>query len=135
MSVPGYPGEYTAHVDTFARDNLPPPELWPLLTFDRPEYVYPERINCGVVLCDDAVREGHGDRVAIYLPMIPEAVASMLAVARVGAIHCPTPGMAAPAFFTRPYRKSKPGTILAKAAVGSVMASPGRDCCGGCRAW
>ncbi|HEX5857007.1 MAG TPA: acetate--CoA ligase [Microbacterium sp.] len=30
---------------------------------------------------------GHGDRVAIYLPMIPEAVAAMLAVARVGAIH------------------------------------------------
>src|SRR5690606_4345159 len=28
-----------------------------------------------------------GDRVAIYLPMIPEAVASMLAVARLGAIH------------------------------------------------
>ncbi|MBD7956303.1 acetate--CoA ligase [Microbacterium sp. Sa4CUA7] len=28
-----------------------------------------------------------GDRVAIYLPMIPEAVAAMLAVARVGAIH------------------------------------------------
>ncbi|MCO7204322.1 acetate--CoA ligase [Microbacterium sp. CnD16-F] len=28
-----------------------------------------------------------GDRVAIYLPMIPEAVASMLAVARIGAIH------------------------------------------------
>lgn len=30
---------------------------------------------------------GEGDRVAIYLPMIPEAVASMLAVARVGAVH------------------------------------------------
>jgi acetyl-CoA synthetase len=30
---------------------------------------------------------GHGDRVAIYLPMIPEAVAAMLAVARIGAIH------------------------------------------------
>jgi acetyl-CoA synthetase len=30
---------------------------------------------------------GQGDRVAIYLPMIPEAVAAMLAVARVGAIH------------------------------------------------
>ena len=28
-----------------------------------------------------------GDRVAIYLPMIPEAVISMLAVARLGAIH------------------------------------------------
>ncbi|MDO8336768.1 MAG: acetate--CoA ligase [Microcella sp.] len=30
---------------------------------------------------------GQGDRVAIYLPMIPEAVVSMLAVARLGAIH------------------------------------------------
>lgn len=30
---------------------------------------------------------GQGDRVAIYLPMIPEAVVSMLAVARIGAIH------------------------------------------------
>ena len=30
---------------------------------------------------------GHGDRVAIYMPMIPEAIAAMLAVARVGAIH------------------------------------------------
>ncbi|WP_300265888.1 acetate--CoA ligase [Microbacterium sp.] len=30
---------------------------------------------------------GTGDRVAIYLPMIPEAVAAMLAVARLGAAH------------------------------------------------
>ena len=30
---------------------------------------------------------GHGDRVAIYLPMIAEAVISMLAVARIGAVH------------------------------------------------
>lgn len=28
-----------------------------------------------------------GDRVAIYMPLVPEAVASMLAVARLGAIH------------------------------------------------
>lgn len=28
-----------------------------------------------------------GDRVAIYLPMIPEAIVSMLAVARIGAVH------------------------------------------------
>ncbi|HEV7956954.1 MAG: acs [Microbacteriaceae bacterium] len=28
-----------------------------------------------------------GDRVAIYLPMIPEAIVAMLAVARIGAIH------------------------------------------------
>ncbi|WP_065571302.1 acetate--CoA ligase [Microbacterium oleivorans] len=37
------------------------------------------------VLTDLGVESG--DRVAIYLPMIPEAVASMLAVARIGAIH------------------------------------------------
>jgi acetyl-CoA synthetase len=30
---------------------------------------------------------GEGDRVAIYMPMIPEAVIAMLACARVGAIH------------------------------------------------
>ncbi|WP_105567589.1 acetate--CoA ligase [Microbacterium halophytorum] len=30
---------------------------------------------------------GKGDRVALYLPMIPEAVAAMLAVVRIGAIH------------------------------------------------
>ncbi|MGK2853781.1 MAG: acetate--CoA ligase [Microbacteriaceae bacterium] len=30
---------------------------------------------------------GEGDRVAIYLPMIPEAVIAMLAVARIGAVH------------------------------------------------
>ena len=28
-----------------------------------------------------------GDRVCIYLPMIPEAVYSMLACARIGAVH------------------------------------------------
>ena len=30
---------------------------------------------------------GKGDRVAIYMPMVPEAVLSMLACARIGAIH------------------------------------------------
>ncbi|MDP2741681.1 MAG: acetate--CoA ligase [bacterium] len=29
-----------------------------------------------------------GDRVGIYLPMIPEAIISMLACARIGAVHC-----------------------------------------------
>ena len=30
---------------------------------------------------------GEGDRVAVYMPMIPEAIAAMLAVVRIGAIH------------------------------------------------
>ncbi len=65
MNICGYPGPYTAHVDTFARDNLPPPELWPIMRFDLPELQYPERVNCGAVLCDDAVREGFGDKHAV----------------------------------------------------------------------
>nr|WP_217705547.1 AMP-binding protein [Peristeroidobacter soli] len=57
---------YSSHVDGFAKERLPPPHLWPEFRFDLPELQYPERINCGVVLIDDAVREGHGDRVALY---------------------------------------------------------------------
>jgi acetyl-CoA synthetase len=34
-----------------------------------------------------ALGVGTGDRVAIYLPMIPEAVVAMLACARIGAVH------------------------------------------------
>ncbi|MDQ1174736.1 acetyl-CoA synthetase [Microbacterium testaceum] len=37
------------------------------------------------VLTDLGVEKG--DRVALYLPMIPEAISSMLAVARIGAVH------------------------------------------------
>jgi 2-aminobenzoate-CoA ligase len=56
----------TSHVDGFANERLPPPHLWPEFRFDLPELQYPERINCGTVLIDDAVREGHGDRFALY---------------------------------------------------------------------
>ena len=30
---------------------------------------------------------GHGDRVVIYMPMVPEAAIAMLACARIGAVH------------------------------------------------
>ncbi len=66
MTIYGFPRGYTAHVDHFARDNLPPPELWPQIHFDDPELIYPERMNCGTVLLDDTVAEGHGARIAIY---------------------------------------------------------------------
>ncbi|MGI9310310.1 MAG: propionyl-CoA synthetase [bacterium] len=36
-------------------------------------------------LCDCGV--GYGDRVILYMPMIPEAIIAMLACARIGAIH------------------------------------------------
>ncbi|MGB1144680.1 MAG: AMP-binding protein, partial [Glaciecola sp.] len=40
---------------------------------------------------------GKGDRVIIYMPMIPEAAIAMLAVARLGAIHSVVFGGFAPA--------------------------------------
>ena len=58
--------EYTAHVDSFARTRLPAVELCPEFIFDLPELSYPQCLNCGVALLDDAVAEGHGLRVALY---------------------------------------------------------------------
>jgi 2-aminobenzoate-CoA ligase len=40
----------SAHLDTFARDHLPPREQWPELSFDLPELDYPERLNCAAEL-------------------------------------------------------------------------------------
>lgn len=58
--------EPSAHVDTFARDNLPAPGLWPVLLLDRPDVAYPARLNCAVELLDRAIAAGHGDRVAVW---------------------------------------------------------------------
>ncbi len=55
----------SAHVDTFARDNLPPFDQWPELILDRPEFQYPERLNIAVELTDRNVAKGFGDRVAL----------------------------------------------------------------------
>ncbi|MFE4703529.1 AMP-binding protein [Streptomyces sp. NPDC056738] len=43
----------SAHVDTFARDHLPPSEQWPELRFDLPELRYPVRLNCAAELLAD----------------------------------------------------------------------------------
>src|SRR6266478_2594803 len=56
---------YTSHVDTFARENLPPRELWPEFIFELPELAYPERMNCATELLDRAVDRGWGPRTAI----------------------------------------------------------------------
>ena len=58
----------SAHVDTFARDHLPPRELWPTLEFTLPELQYPEVMNCAVELLDRNVARGLGDRVAFRYP-------------------------------------------------------------------
>ena len=59
---------YTAHVDTFARDHLPPRDQWPELVFELPELNYPSRVNAAVELVDRALERGWGERTAIMAP-------------------------------------------------------------------
>ena len=56
---------------------------------DRREVTYAElqREVCRAANALTALGVGLGDRVAIYLPLIPEAVVAMLACARIGAVH------------------------------------------------
>ncbi|AOW13478.1 2-aminobenzoate-CoA ligase [Hydrogenophaga crassostreae] len=58
----------SAHVDTFARDNLPPLEDQPVYRFDLPELQFPEQLNCATELLDKHVVEGRGDRLCIRAP-------------------------------------------------------------------
>jgi 2-aminobenzoate-CoA ligase len=53
----------SAHTDTFARDNLPPPGEWPDFLLDG--FDYPERLNAGVELTDRMVEKGFGDHTAL----------------------------------------------------------------------
>jgi propionyl-CoA synthetase len=69
-----------------------------------------EVATLGGVLLDMGVRRG--DRVIIYMPMIPEALMAMLACARIGAIHSVVfGGFASPELATR-ISDSKPIAVL-----------------------
>jgi 2-aminobenzoate-CoA ligase len=59
----------SAHIDTFARDNLPPRAQWPDLVFDLPGLQYPPRLNCAAELLDRMVAAGHGERPALWAPV------------------------------------------------------------------
>jgi len=98
-------------------------------------------------LADDVARASNafealgltkGDRVAIYMPMIPETVVTMLACARIGAIHSVVfGGFSSDALRSRvddaeaklvvtadgSYRRGKPSTL--KPAVDEALAKPG----------
>jgi 2-aminobenzoate-CoA ligase len=58
----------SAHIDTFARDNLPPLSQRPEFIFDLPELKYPDRLNACVELLDRAVERGFGNRTCIVTP-------------------------------------------------------------------
>src|SRR5262249_4322413 len=58
----------SAHLDTFARDNLPARAQWPDFRFDLPELQYPERMNCAVELLDRWLAAGAGAEPALIAP-------------------------------------------------------------------
>ncbi len=58
----------SAHIDTFARDNLPPHNSQPEFVFGLPELQYPERLNACVELLDKALERGLGARPCIITP-------------------------------------------------------------------
>ncbi|SVD32687.1 uncharacterized protein METZ01_LOCUS385541, partial [marine metagenome] len=75
---------------------------------------------CAGALSDLGVQKG--DRVLIYMPMVPETVIAMLASARIGAVHSVVfGGFAAPELATR-IDDAKPKVIVA----GSCGIEPGR---------
>jgi len=53
---------YSAHLDTFTRENLPPRSTWPEFLFTGPELQYPASINCATDLLDKHVMAGAGSR-------------------------------------------------------------------------
>jgi len=55
----------TAHIDCFARDNLPPRDQWPELLFERPELQFPQRLNCATAILERQALGPGGSRPAL----------------------------------------------------------------------
>jgi 2-aminobenzoate-CoA ligase len=58
----------SAHIDTFARDHLPPPAQQPEFLFELPELQFPAQLNCASELLDRWAAAGQGERVCIRAP-------------------------------------------------------------------
>lgn len=58
----------SVHLDTFTRDHLPPPALWPAIEFTTPELRYPDRLNVATAIIDTAVAAFGPDRPALRTP-------------------------------------------------------------------
>jgi propionyl-CoA synthetase len=112
------------HVITGKRPNQPALIYDSPMTGEKRSFTYAELLDdvsaFAAVLRDKGVRRG--DRVIIYMPMIPQAVIGMLACARIGAIHSVVfGGFAANELATR-INDAKPKLILAA----SCGLEPGR---------
>ncbi|TMF95704.1 MAG: 2-aminobenzoate-CoA ligase, partial [Chloroflexi bacterium] len=69
----------SAHVDTFTRDNLPPPSQWPEFLFTLPELQYPPALNCATELLDRHVQAGAGARRCLLTDTEEWSYAELLA--------------------------------------------------------
>jgi 2-aminobenzoate-CoA ligase len=58
----------SAHIDPFARENLPPLADQPTYLFELPKLQFPEQLNCATELLDRHVSEGLGGRLCIRAP-------------------------------------------------------------------
>jgi 2-aminobenzoate-CoA ligase len=55
----------SAHIDTFAKDNLPDTSLWPELILDHPTATYPGRLNASYELLERTIELVGPDKIAI----------------------------------------------------------------------
>jgi len=94
------------------------------ITDTKKTYTYNQLLDKTTKIASALKKHGvnKGDRVLIYMPMIPEAVASMLACARIGAIHVVVFGGFAPNELATRINDSKPKVIIA----GSCGIEPGK---------
>ena len=94
------------------------------VTNSKKSYTYNELLDKTTKIAGALKKYGvnKGDRVLIYMPMIPEAVASMLACARIGAVHVVVFGGFAPNELATRINDSKPKIIIA----GSSGIEPGK---------
>ena len=55
----------SAHIDTFARENLPDSSLWPELILNHPSVIYPEYLNASQELLEKTIEIVGEDKVAL----------------------------------------------------------------------
>jgi 2-aminobenzoate-CoA ligase len=58
----------SAYTDTFCRDSLPSPELWPDLEFTLPELHYPDRLNAADELLNPTIGNAGANRRCLLTP-------------------------------------------------------------------
>jgi 2-aminobenzoate-CoA ligase len=72
---------HSAHLDTFVRDRLPPPQALPQFLFELPELQFPDHLNCATELLDRRVASGQGQRLCIQGPGVRWSYADLQAQA------------------------------------------------------